>query len=128
MAGVVGMKTTKRLDLPKWSRDFLSHIDGRSELGYALRKRREALENDISGGEPDLLTYGQKSLICRAIWLECRLGHDESKLITGDPISAGSHATLLNALVACYRTLGIHRRVKRTPSLKDYIAQQEDST
>ena len=124
MPGVVGMKSSKRLDLPKWSNDFLSHIDGRSELGYALRKRREALEWDVSAGSPERLTYGQRSLIQRALWLEVRLEHDESLLITGEPIAAGSHSTLLNCLVACFRTLGIEPKAKPVKSLNDYIAEQ----
>ena len=127
MAGVPGMKTSKRLDLPKWSKDFLSHIDGRSELGYALRRRREQLEYDVSGGEPELLSYAQHSLISRILWLEVRLEHDESKLISGEPIGAGAHATLLNALTNAFRTLGIHRKVKKVPSLRDYAKSRSES-
>lgn len=125
MAGVAGMKGRKRRDLPKWSNGCLSHIDGRSELAYALRQRQEALEHDVSAGEPDRLTYGQRSLIQRALWLEARLEHDEALLITGEPIAAGSHSTLLNCLVAIYRTLGIDRKSKPAPALSDYINSKD---
>lgn len=125
MAGVPGMKSAKRRDLPKWSNEFLSQIDGRSELGVALRKRREQLEWDVSGGDPDLLSYAQRSLIARALWLEVRLEHDESKLAFGEPVSAGSHTTLINCLNGLYRTLGIARKMKRMPSLREYVQQEK---
>jgi len=128
MPGIVGMKTSKRLKLPKWSDDFLNHIDARSSLGYVLRQRLQALEDFVSVGEPEMLTYPQRSLIRRAIWLEARLELDESKIATGAPISAGSHACLLNALTNLYRTLGIEPKTKQVKSLKDYIAEQESDS
>ena len=128
MPGIVGMKSGKMKSQPKWSHKWLTHIDARSELGYALKQRLMALEHDVSAGEPDRLTYAQRSLIRRALWLEVRLETDEVKIVTGDPISAGSHSTLLNALTAVYRTLGVEPKAKKVPSLQDYIDQQADST
>ena len=47
MTGIIGMKTSKRLDLPDWSDDFLSHIDARSRLGYVLKQRLQALLQNV---------------------------------------------------------------------------------
>ena len=128
MAGVIGMKTGKMKTQPKWSHKWLTHIDVRSELGYALKQRLMALEHDVSAGQPERLTYAQRSLIRRALWLEVRLETDEVKIVTGDPIAAGSHSTLLNALTAVYRTLGVEPKARPVKSLKDYIAEQKDSS
>ena len=56
MPGIVGMKSGKMKTQPKWSHKWLTHIDARSELGYALKQRLMALEHDVSAGEPDRLT------------------------------------------------------------------------
>lgn len=125
MTGVVGMKTSKRLSLPDWNDDFLSHIDARSRLGYVLKQRLQALEDHVSVGEPERLTYPQRSLIRRALWLEARLELDESRIAIGDPISAGAHACLLNALTNLFRTLGVEPKAKKVPTLRDYIDQQD---
>ena len=127
MPGVIGMKTSKMRELPKWRHDWLTHIDARSKLGYALKQRLQALEHDVGAGQPDRLTYAQRSLIRRALWLEVRLETDEVKIVTGDPIPAGSHSTLLNALTAVYRTLGVEPKARPVKSLQDYIDEQEAS-
>jgi len=128
MPGIVGMKSTKYLDLPKWSDDFLSHIDARSHLGLKLRRRLDLLEWDVSAGDPGRLNYIQRSLIRRALWLEARLEIDEAMIVTDTPVSAGSHSTLLNSLTNVYRLLGVNPKIKRVPTLHEYIDQQEDST
>ena len=125
MTGIIGMKSSKKLILPDWSDDFLSHIDARSRLGYVLKQRLAALEDYVSVGEPERLTYPQRSLIRRALWLEARLELDEARIAGGDPISAGAHACLLNALTNLFRTLGIEPKIKQVKSLRDYIASQE---
>lgn len=124
MTGIVGMKTSKKLILPDWSDDFLSHIDARSRLGYVLKQRLAALEDYVSVGEPERLTYPQRSLIRRALWLEARLELDEARIGGGDPISAGAHACLLNALTNLFRTLGVEPKQKQVKSLREYIAEQ----
>lgn len=121
MSGKPGMKHTGRKSLPNWSHDFLTFVDGSSSLGYALRQRHQALQDYVSGGDPDMLTYPQRSLIRRALWLEARIESDEELFAFGEPLAPGSHATLLNSLVAIYRLLGIEPKVKHTQSLSDYI-------
>ena len=128
MPGIVGMKSTKYLDLPKWSDAFLAHIDARSHLGLKLRRRLDLLEWDVSAGDPGRLNYIQRSLIRRALWLEARLEIDEAMIVTDTPVSAGSHSTLLNSLTNVYRLLGVNPKIKRVPTLHEYIDQQEDST
>ena len=113
----------KAKTLPDWSHDFLTHIDGNCSLGYALRQRHQALQDHVSGGDPDRLTYPQRSLIRRVLWLEARIERDEEGFALGKPLSPGSHATLLNSLVAIYKMLGIEPKVKHVSSIKDYIAE-----
>ena len=128
MPGIVGMKSSKYLDLPKWSDGFLEHIDARSRLGLKLRSRLDLLEWDVSAGDPGRLNYIQRSLIRRALWLEARLEIDEAMIVTDTPVPAGSHSTLLNSLTNVYRLLGVNPTIKRVPTLHEYIDQQEDAT
>jgi len=128
MPGVVGMKSGKYLTMPEWADDFLDLIDARSRLGLKLRHRLELLEWDVSAGAPDRLSYIQRSMIRRALWLEARLEIDEAMIMTDTPVSAGSHSTLLNSLTNVYRLLGVNPTIKRVPTLHEYIDQQEDTT
>ena len=77
VSGKLGMKSVKCKSLPDWSHDFLTYVDGSSSLGYALRQRHQALQDHVSGGDPDSLTYPQRSLIRRALWLEARIESEE---------------------------------------------------
>ena len=127
MPAVIGQKSTKHLTLPEWSDGFLEQIDARSRLGVKLRRRIDLLEWDVSAGDPDRLNYIQRSMIRRALWLEARLEIDEAMIVTDTPVSAGSHSTLLNSLTNVYRLLGVAPKIKRVPSLYEYIDQQENS-
>ena len=126
MPGVVGMKSGKHLDLPKWADEFLGQIDARSRLGLKLHRRLDLLEWDVSAGDPGRLNYIQRSLIRRALWLEARLEIDEAMIVTDTPVSAGSHSTLLNSLTNVYRLLGVNPTIKRVPTLHEYIDQQDE--
>ena len=128
MPAVFGQKSTKHLTLPEWSDNFLRKIDARSRLGVNLRRRLNLLEWDVSAGDPGRLNYIQRSLIRRALWLEARIEIDEAMIVTDTPVSAGSHSTLLNSLTNVYRLLGVNPKIKRVPTLHEYIDQQEDST
>ena len=111
-------KSGKKKVLPDWSHAFLTTIDGRSELGYALRKRHEALQEHVSGGNPEKLTY--------PLWLEARIESDEEGFAIGNPLPPGAHATLLNSLVSIYKLLGIEPKVKSVPTLRDYMRSKRD--
>lgn len=128
MPAVFGQKSTKYLTLPEWVDDFLDLIDSRSRLALKLNRRLELLEWDVSAGDPDRLSYIQRSMIRRALWLEARLELDEARILTDNPVSAGSHSTLLNSLTNVYRLLGVNPKIKRVPTLHEYIDQREDST
>lgn len=125
MSGKQGMKSVKTKALPDWSHDFLNRIDGSSSLGYALRQRHQAMQEHVSGGDPDRLTYPQRSLIRRALWLELRIESDEEGFLIGDPLSPGSHATLLNSLVSIWRLLGLERRTLPVESVAAFIARKD---
>ena len=85
-SGKPGMNHTRAKSLPDWSHDLLTFVDGTSSLGYALRQRHQALQDHVSGGNPENLTYPQKSLIRRVIWLEARIESDEEGFVLGKPL------------------------------------------
>ena len=128
MPGVVGMKSTKYLELPPWSFDFIGKIDLRSSLGCRVLKRMEALAMDVTNGKTDRLGYRQWSLIVRAAWLEERISMDEARIVGGEAVSAGSIATLVNCLNGIFRTIdSIGPKERRVVTLKEYITQRGTS-
>jgi hypothetical protein len=52
----------------KFEQGFLETLDGRTEIAQAMRERFRAITNDLGGA--DRLSYVQRSLVERALWLE----------------------------------------------------------
>jgi hypothetical protein len=101
---------------PKWRQK----LDGRLSVRKEVDRRFNELTTDLGGAE--MLSYQQRSLVERAIWLEFFLSSQECALASGSAINANAWVQAMNALVGLYRALGIARRAKTIPSLSDYIA------
>lgn len=104
----------------KYKRGWLHALDRRSGIYLALTARLQELMQDL-GGE-DNLSYQQRSLCKRAIWIEARLMAIEEEVAAGGADDhAGKYGYLTNSLIGLYRQLGLERQVKNIGSLKDYI-------
>jgi len=130
MAGKKGMrsgKTLSLLDFPrKYTDDFLTTIDKRSSLSTLLRRRLGQLLDDMGGEEN--LSYAQRSLARRAIFLEALIQQSEEKAANGVEIEPTQHASLINSLIALYGRIGIERKVKDVVDLTEYIeANKQDA-
>ncbi len=116
------MKTTKQVDLPAWSFNFLVKIDLRSSLGCRVLKRMEALAKDITNGETDRLRYIVWDLIQDAVWISERIMLDQTKIAKGESTQAGSLATLINCKNGIYRTLdSLAQNDEPAVTLKEYV-------
>ena len=115
---------TKKAEIPaKFSQDWIIKLDGRTKLAQVARERLRALQADL-GGE-DALSYQERSLCRRAVWLESLVESRESALANGQEIDEGAHVQSINALIGVWRALGFKRRAKDVPTLQTYLASRE---
>ena len=116
MSGVPGQQTTKATDLPsRYDERFIVQLDGRFRLAREVRDRLAAVYADL-GGE-DRLSYLQRSLVKRYVWLELHHEADEARIAKGEVVDVGKHTQRLNSLIGLARTLGIERRAHRVQGL-----------
>jgi hypothetical protein len=102
---------------------FLEHLDGRTIAAKVLRQRLEEYQEDL-GGEASL-SYAQKSLAKRAIWLETYLETSEAMAATGETVDIGKQVQALNSYLGILRTLGLERRAKEVPDLQTYLKKRK---
>ena len=101
---------------------FLEHMDGRTVAARTLRQRLAEIHADL-GGEASL-SYAQRSLCRRAVWLESWIETQEAKAAEGADVDIGRQTQALNALLGLWRTLGLERRQRDVPSLHEYLANR----
>ncbi len=101
---------------------FLDHMDGRTIAARTLRQRLAEVHSDL-GGEA-ALSYAQKSLCRRAIWLESVIETMEAEAAEGGEIDVGRQTQALNSLLGLWRTLGLERKPRDVPDLQTYLRQR----
>ena len=107
----------------KFANGWLDGLDGRLGLARELRQRFETLTNDLGGS--DSLSYAQRSLCERALWLEYWLATQEKDLANGGEFDIGKWVQAVNSLQGIFAKLGLKRMPKDVPSLQDWIKQRE---
>lgn len=110
----------KQSDIPsKFAHGWLQDLDSRTALARELRERYQALTDDLGGA--DRLSYAQRSLAERALWLERFLVLQEQELAHGREFDASRWIQAANSLQGLYKTLGVERKAKEVPSLSEYL-------
>jgi hypothetical protein len=106
----------------KFTAGYLDRLDGRSKVAVDMRARWQAMTADLGGA--DQLSYAQRSLVERALWLEHWLHIQEQALANGDHVffDAGKWTQACNALQGILTKLGLERRQKDVTTLASYIA------
>jgi hypothetical protein len=84
-----------------------------------MRERFNAFTADLGGVEH--LSYAQRSLVERALWLEYWLAQQEQALATGADFDVGKWTQAANSLQGILSKLGLERQAKDVPNLQDYI-------
>ena len=97
---------------------FLNELDGRTNIAQVLRARFNELTEDLGGVEN--LSYQQRSLVERSLWLEYHLSEQEKILASGGDFDSGKWTQAVNALQGIYSKLGLER-IKRVQSVHEYI-------
>jgi hypothetical protein len=98
----------------------MSKLDQRTAMARELTRRMDAVEADL-GGAP-ALTYAQRSLIRRAVFLEAKLEGLEAATAQGKPVDSTEYLATINTLRGLWLALGL-RRQARELSLGDYLSQ-----
>jgi len=110
---------TQTQAIPKeYSPDWLERLDGRTRLAQVINSRYHQLTTDLGG--VDALSYQQRSLCKRAIYLEAMLEQWETALGKGEDVDSGKITNCLNSLLGVYRTLGLNRQTREV-SLSDVL-------
>ncbi|WP_323847023.1 hypothetical protein [Microbulbifer magnicolonia] len=103
----------------RYQPDWLASLDKRTAIAQTLANRHQQLCDDLGG--LDQLSYQQKALIDRALFLEFHLQQEEAKLATGAEFDSGKWVQACNALNGLFSKLGLQRQAKVVPALETYI-------
>ena len=99
--------------------NWLQSLDGRTAIAQELRQRQTSLSNDLGGIAS--LSYQQRALIDRAIFLEYHLQQQELRLATGADFDSGQWVQAANSLSGIFSKLGLQRKAKDV-SLSQYVS------
>ncbi|QTP55426.1 hypothetical protein HNO51_12485 [Billgrantia sulfidoxydans] len=106
-----------------YSPGWLSTLDGRTGIAQTMRSRYAAMTSDLGGAES--LSYAQRSLVERALWLEYWLQQQEVELAEGKEFDVSRWIQAANGLQGILAKLGLERKARDVPSLADYLAARE---
>ena len=103
----------------KFAQGWLSELDGRTGIAQVMRERYAAFTADLGGAEH--LSYAQRSLVERALWLEYWLAQQEQGLATGAEFDVGKWVQAANSLQGILSKLGLDRQARDVPHLSSFI-------
>lgn len=109
----------------EFQQGWLSQLDNRTALAQTMQDRYRALTNDLGGA--DRLSYGQRSLCERCLWLEYWLAQQEQRLATDQDFDIGKWTQATNSLQGILAKLGLERKAKDLPDLQAYLRQKAAS-
>lgn len=109
----------------RYSHNWLSELDGRTAVAQVMRERWDAFTGDLGGA--DQLSYAQRSLVERALWLEFWLAQQEQELATGRDFDVSRWTQAANSLQGILAKLGLQRQARDVPSIADFIAQRRSA-
>lgn len=103
----------------KFDPNFIERLSKRYSLAGIVQARLEALEAHCGGD----LSYVQRSLIRRTIWLELLTESYEQKVASGEQIDVGALTQLTNALKGLYKDLGIKPTARPIQTFHEAMAE-----
>lgn len=109
----------------RYQAGWMSDLDGRTAIAQDMRQRWRALTDDLGGA--DRLSYAQRSLVERALWLEFWLAQQEQELAGGGDFDVARWVQACNSLQGVLGKLGLERRARDVPTLHEYIQAKGSS-
>lgn len=101
----------------KFDPNFIDNLDGRFALAAIVKGRRDALEAHRGGD----LSYIERSLITRLVWLELMTESYELRFANGEVVDVGALTQLNNTLKGFYKDLGIKPTSRPVKSLRAHL-------
>lgn len=101
---------------------WIAELDGRTGIAQVMRSRFDALTYDLGGS--DALSYQQRSLVERALWLEYWLANQERALAQGKQLEIGQWVQATNSLQGLYSKLGLSK-AKHTKDIAQYLSSKD---
>lgn len=102
---------------------YLDDLDGRLAVAQVMRERYRQLTDDLGGR--DQLSYAQRSLVERALWLEYWLAQQEQSLARGTDFDVGKWVQAANSLQGLLTKLGLERKARDVLNLQDYLKAKQ---
>jgi hypothetical protein len=102
----------------KFDPNFIDNLDKRYGLATVVKDRRDALEAHRGGN----LSYVERSLITRLVWLELMTESYELKFANGETVDVGALTQLNNTLKGFYKDLGIKPTARPVKRLHEHLA------
>lgn len=96
---------------------WFNNLDGRTGIAQEMQGRYQALISDLGGAKA--LSYQQRSLAERALWLEYWLSKQEKELATGGDFEVGKWTQGVNSLQGIYSKLGLIKKSKFLRELEE---------
>jgi hypothetical protein len=109
----------------QFNNGWLDSLDYRTAMAKEMRDRFMALTNDLGG--VDHLSYAQRSLCERALWLEYWLASQERSLAVGNEFDAGKWTQACNSLQGIFTKLGLKRVPRDVPDLSQWLREREQA-
>lgn len=108
----------------RYETGYIDRLDKRTRIGSEMQERYREYTDDLGGAER--LSYAQRSLVERALWLEFWLADQERALVSGDltNFDVGKWVQAVNSLQGIFTRLGIERRQKDVTDITDYLARR----
>lgn len=100
---------------------YLNELDGRSTVKQAMAARYITFTNDLGGA--DRMSYAQRSLVERALFLEFQLSQQEKSLAAGLEVDMTRYVLAVNSLQGLFNKVGLKKRAKDL-DLNEYIQNQ----
>ena len=110
----------------KFATGWLEQLDGRTGIAQAMRERHRAFTDDLGG--ITRLSYAQRSLVERALWLEFWLQTQEQALASGGEFDVGRWTQAANSLQGILAKLGLERTAKDLPDLAQFLAAKKEAS
>lgn len=116
-------QTSFKTDVPdEYTPGWLQRIDARTTIAKVLAGRIRAVEADLGGA--DALTYAQRSLISRAIFIEQHVINAEVAMAEGRPVDTAAWLAAVGQLQRLYTALGLKRVARDVPDIRQYLGAQ----
>jgi hypothetical protein len=108
-----------------WTPDWLERMNRNFKSVRLLHERLAVLEDDISAGEPDRLSWLERRRASHCVWCDAVLEDLERRFARGEDVDVGQWSSILGTFNRMAAAIGVKRALKQLPSLDAYLAERD---